>query len=249
VQSEQEQQNALGIQREVTIDKYLNLGCGRIILPASRPIHHALVPEGIYSFPEWENIDRNKADGVDQVFDLFCYPWPLKSNSYGAALLSHLVEHCPHEIKTRIIPPYDWDGDFDWSKRVSELENMQDSWYCLFAELYRVLKPGAMVHILSPYGWSDGAITDPTHTRYVTERTFTHSMQPDPDSPFEYATGGINFRMEAHSFGLTPYFAHLAPLPYDSPATLSNKNTLLTEALATHLNVVSDIYVKLECIK
>jgi hypothetical protein len=223
----------------MTIAKMLNLGSGRTKLPGPRPDHHALVPEGIYAYPYWLNISKNASEEPDCVMDLFAYPWALESNAYEGALLSHLVEHIPHEIK---LQPFK-------TERSLELEHMQDGWYAFFSELYRVLKPGALVHILSPYGWSDGAITDPTHTRYVTDRTFMHSMQPDPNSPFEYATGGINFRFNAHSFGLTPYFAHLAPLPSDSPSTLGNKNTLLTEALATHINVVSDIYVQLECVK
>lgn len=241
--------------------KMLNLGSGRTKFPGPRPEHHTLVPEGIYSYPEWLNISKNAREEPDCVMDLFTYPWPLESDAYAGALLAHLVEHIPHEIKIdpervpvgRATSSNEFKFDNEMLKEglenVKRLSAIQDGWYAFFAELYRILKPGALVHILSPYGWSDGAIVDPTHTRYVTERTFSHSMQPDPDSSFEYATGGINFRILAHSFGLTPYFAHLAPHPSDSEASVNNKNMLLSEALATHINVVSDLYVCLECVK
>ena len=240
----------------MTAKPYLNLGSGRTKFPGERPVHHALVPEAIYDYPHWLNISKNASEEPDCVMDLFAYPWALESNAYGGALLSHLVEHIPHEI-TITVPNNELKKYAGSSKgaidkhfaRYKELAAMQDGWYAFFAELYRVLTPGAMVYILSPFGWSNGAITDPTHTRYLTEFTFTHSMQPDPNSPFEYATGGINFRMVGHSFGLTHWFQHLAPQAFDSPETVHNKQLLLQEALSTRLNVVSDLYVQLECVK
>src|SRR5688572_6772440 len=74
-----------GVQRPM-----LNLGCGRIILPAPRPAHHALIDAAIYDYPYWHNVDRNQQPGVNQVLDLFQYPWPLESDAYDGALLSHI---------------------------------------------------------------------------------------------------------------------------------------------------------------
>lgn len=227
----------------------LNLGCGRIILPSARPYHHRLVDESIYSHEQWLNVDRNKEDGVDKVMDVFAYPWDFADNSFDGALLSHIAEHCPHEPRLNIIPPYEWDGRFDWGKRVCELEKMQDGWYCMFSELYRVLEPGAIVHILSPYGWSQGAITDPTHTRLLTEHTFSHSMQPDPNSPFKYETGGIHFEMVGHSFSLMPHWSHLAVNAGDTPEWIADKQYRFQRAIETHLNVVYELYVQLRAVK
>lgn len=246
---------------------YANLGCGRVIYPGTKADHHAIIADNIFAYPKWVNIDRNPSPGVDCVTDLFRYPWPFEDNSWDGALLSHLAEHVPHEIRLAPIgedayirahntaaddKPHKLkpsEGYAKWIERHEALSKCQDGWYAFFAELHRCLTPGAYAHILSPYGWSDGAITDPTHTRYLTERTFTHSMQPDPNSPFEYQTAGLNFQMVAHTFGMTPFFAHLAPHESDSPATQGNKATLLTEALATRIGVVSEIYVKLEAVK
>lgn len=234
----------------LTQKPYLNLGCGRIILPAPRPAHHTLVDEGIYAYPLWLNADRNAGPGVDQIVDLFRYPWPWADNAFDGALLSHLVEHVPHEIRTAIIPPYDWDERFDWHAREQALAGMQDGWYAFFAELHRVLTPNAIAHILAPYGWSQGAITDPTHTRLITEHTFTHAMGPEPDAPFRYETGGLHFDLvEPPRFGLYPMFAHLAPTEDDTPDQRARKTILFQEAIMTRINVVNDLAVKIKAIK
>lgn len=225
---------------------YLNAGCGRIILPAERPAHHALVDDSYYSYPLHVNIDRNDAPGVDYVFDLFTYPWPLADNSFDGALLSHLVEHIPHEIRMSLAEQHLTGGTSD---RYELLSNLQDGWFAFFAELYRVLTPGAIAHILAPYATSSGFLGDPTRTRPITEDTFQHSMQPDPDAPFAYATGGIHFKLVNVKFALMPRYQPFAPTEADDPVTAQQKSEMLDQLLHTHWNVVNDLYVKLECIK
>ena len=224
----------------MTQHPYLNLGAGRIILPGERPFHHALVDPAIYNYPLWHNVDRNKQSGIDECADVFTYPWPWADNSYDGALLSHLVEHIPHEVKIdrRVIAGHSDEVRPGYDRREALLP-MQDGWYAFFAELYRVLTDGAVAHILSPYGWSQGAITDPTHTRLLSEHTFTHSMAPDPNSPFEYQTGGIHFEMTQPAvFHMTEMFQHLKDDPVE-----------LTRALQTRINVAYEFYVKLRVVK
>lgn len=212
---------------------YINIGAGRIILPGPRPHHHGLIDAAIYDYPYYLNVDRNPEPGIDQVVDVFRYPWPWPDNSFDGALMTHLVEHIPHDIRgvknmtgTEAV-------------RYDRLAQCQDGWYAFFAELYRVLTPGAVAHILSPYAWSQGAMTDPTHTRYITEHVFTHSMQPDPTSPFKYETGGINFQqVEPARFGITPMFQHLAERP-----------EMLQFALMTQINVAYEVAVQLRAVK
>lgn len=241
---------------------YLNLGCGRIILPDERPGHHSLVDAAIYNYPLWRNVDRNAEPGVDEVVDVFTYPFPWEDNSFDGALLTHLVEHIPHEIKVddRHILAGVATGETTMrirpGKIAMQLDNlariaaMQDGWYAFFSELYRVLTPGAVVHILSPYGWSQGAITDPTHTRLVTEHTFTHSMQPDPNSPFKYETGGIHFEQVAPAaFRITEMFQHLLPVEGEPPSITANKQAQLQYALMTNINVAYELYIKLRVVK
>lgn len=213
---------------------YINLGCGTIILPAPQPVHHSLVPAEIYSYPLWENVDRNAGEGVDRVVDLFRYPWPLESNAYDGALLSHICEHIPHETA---FTSNDYEG---WMQRYLRIKNLQDGWFAFFAELYRILTPGARVHILSPYAWTHAAHSDPTHTRYLTEAVFQHSMMPDTNGPaFHYETGGIKFQVvRPPVYNVMPKFAHLL-----------GKTEELHDALHTYINVVYDFAIEMECIK
>ena len=205
----------------------LNLGCGRIILPGDKPAHHTLVRDDIYTYPEWVNVDKNMQPGVDKVMDLFCYPWDLPSDSFSGALLSHVAEHIPHEIATND----------------SDLSQMQDGWFAFFSELWRVLEHGSIVHVLSPYGHSTDAISDPTHTRYLTEFSLRHSMQPNPDAPFEY-NHKLHFDIvENWTFRPMGIFAHE---PYIAKGIPTEAFFL---AKQTMNNVIREFYTQLVCIK
>lgn len=230
--------------------KYLNLGCGRTHFPGERPAHHAFVPEDIYGY-DWVNIDRSPNVGADKEFDLFTYPWPLESDSYDVALLSHLCEHIPHEIKIDIgnekvgvalsatkieIRPYELVVQREHTIKLSQL---QDGWFAFFAELYRVLTHDARVHILAPHASSDGAVNDPTHIRYLTPSSFEHSMRPDPDAPFEYQTGGIHFEFDDEPKCMLTEWG----------SAYSNNPPMLYQALMTQRNIVTDFYVRLKVVK
>ena len=229
-------------------NKWLNLGCGREILPRERRPEYALVPESVFTWPLWENIDRNAAPGVDCVMDLFSYPWNLPSDSYDGALLCHLAEHIPHDIRIdRHSAGHS--TNFPFHDRATELAQMQDSWFCFFSELYRVLTPGAQVYVLSPYATSSGYLSDPTHTRPITELVLQHSMQPNPDAPFEYANGGINFKMIETRFAIMDHYKHLLPTQDDPPHIASAKSEQLQHLMHSQWNVVSDIFARLEVIK
>lgn len=219
--------------------KFLNLGCGRVILPASKPAHYGLIDEGVTDYALWHNVDRNPEPGVDECLDIFKYPFPWADNSFDGALVAHVAEHIPHEIKLEPQRTY-WLGDRppdEWERRRHELATMQDGWFAFFAELHRVLTPGAIIHVLSPYAFSSGAMTDPTHTRYLTEHVWTHSMQPDANSPFKYSTGGLNLEVaEPIRFTPTGLFA-------------AHSQDEFFYQLQRYVNVAYEMYVKLRVIK
>jgi hypothetical protein len=228
---------------------FLNGGCGRVILPAPKPAHYGLIDDAVTTYPLWINADRNKVEGVDKVIDLFSYPWDFATDSFDGALFSHVVEHIPHYINTNVIPPYDWNGDFDWCKRACELEKSQDGWWAFWSEVFRVCRDGSIIHVLCPYAWSQGAITDPSHHRLLTEHTWTHSMQPDPNAPFSYETGGIHFEVVNVTFGLYQNWQHLLTHPHDNAETVSAKQAKFNELLRSQINVVNDMYAKLRVVK
>ena len=53
------------------------------------------------------------------------------------------------------------------------LEHLPDTIHVM-EELWRVTKPGGVVHIQVPYYNSAGAFQDPTHVKFFTERTFEY---------------------------------------------------------------------------
>lgn len=224
----------LYVQKEPELKPYLNLGCGKTHFPSAKPAGHELVDAAVYTYPLFVNIDKVEGVGADLVFDIFQYPWPLQDATFDGAIAAHLLEHVPHDIK---INP-----TFEGSQRAKELSQLQDGWYAFFSELYRVLTPGALVHIVSPYGFSDGGITDPSHTRYLTMNTFTHSMTPEvgDGSTFKYNNGGINFQIEGEPvYRLTPYAKTLQERTGFDVAML----------MGVYVNVCYDFYVRLKAVK
>lgn len=79
-------------------------------------------------------VDIAECEGVDFVVDLAKTPWPFDTESVSGVWCSHFVEH------------------------LEGVERM-DFW----SELYRILKPGAKAVCITPFGWSDRALQDPTH--------------------------------------------------------------------------------------
>lgn len=213
---------------------YLNLGCGKTHLPGlERPPGHNIVPVEVYSYPLWINIDKVEGVGADYLFDMFTYPWPLEDQCAGGALCAHILEHIPHEIILRdgAIKPHE-------AERFHRLSKLQDGWYAFFAELYRVLEPGSLVYVLAPYAWSDGAVTDPSHTRLLTANTFTHGLQSGEGTTFRYETD-CNFEVIAPPiYGVSPMYQHL-----------TGNALALQNAIMTQINVLYDFCMQLRVVK
>jgi hypothetical protein len=241
---------------------FLNLGCGTTHFPGERPPGHEFITESVYAYPDWLNVDKVEGVGADKVFDLFAYPWPLESNSFDGAILGHIAEHIPHEVKVNLaeesfhvdtrtgkeVKPEDQYAMGDGQRylrvahrinpRTEQLSQLQDGWYAFFSELYRVLTPGAIVHIISPYAWSQGAVTDPTHTRLLTEHTFSHGLAPDQyTGTFKYNID-CNFAIDGHQLRYSPW-----------AQPFMNDPDMLATAIMTRVNMIYDFYVKLRAVK
>lgn len=95
----------------------------------------------------WVNIDKY-APRVDQRWDLFKLPWPLKSDSVDWMFIEQFLEHVPPRL-----------GDEDGLLRTLQ-------------EIHRVLKPGGRVWIGVPYAGSPSDFLDVTHYRRFIDRSF-----------------------------------------------------------------------------
>jgi SAM-dependent methyltransferase len=117
---------------------------------------------GLNKRPGWTGIDVREVDGVDIVHDLNTYPWPLPDGCVLAALCSHYVEH---------IPPQDF------------------GFVRFMDEVWRVLRPGGKLMLVTPHAWSVGFGQDPTHCNAVNENTLDYF---DPEGP---RSGGVLYNI------------------------------------------------------
>lgn len=166
----------------------LHLGAGRIILPTTvvtQPAHLAEMPESCFQ-PGWVNVDKHAGEGIGEVVDLFKFPWirssngnPWNDNTVDEIYCAHLIEHIPHQVAVNNTVPLGWRKEYD------ELVGRLDGWFVFFYECWRVLKPGGLIHVVTPFGLSSAALCDPTHTRFIVPGTFSY-FAPNPDAPFDY---------------------------------------------------------------
>lgn len=233
----------------------LNLGCGRVLFPfnaeRAAAAHPALAtPDTVYE-PDWRNVDGLALDGVDEVVDLFAYPWPWDDNSVDEIWASHLCEHIPHATRrsfcTEHIPPnYESEITLRWK----EIGNL-DGFYAFFAEAYRVLKPDGVIGVVVPHGRSDGALFDPQHTRYILPQTFHYLGNGGGNSPtYDYK---LPFNFEATAMGYiwegvwAEMYRRMDGMPEGQERTeLANH---LHMAERTYNNVISTLRVHLKAVK
>jgi SAM-dependent methyltransferase len=217
----------------MTVKKHgINIGCGRVILPAPRPKHHVLIPEHVYSDQyTWDNVDSVAQPGVNKVIDVFDYQWreagkaSIPDSTYDLALATHLVEHIPHVVVEN--------GQF---------KQAHGGWWAWWNELGRVLKPGGVAHILTPYGFSRGGFIDPTHTRYLIPETFGY-LSPDENAPFEYP---IRYRWEQVDGVRVAFSQHTVREAAHAVADLGTFGQVFA---ATHINAVDEFSISLRVIK
>lgn len=94
---------------------------------------------------EWDDlvtIDHDPNCGADVIHDLDQYPWPFEDNSFDACHAYCVLEHLGRQ------------GDYK-------------SFFAVFAEIYRILKPDGHLFALVPSRNDKWAWGDPSHTRII----------------------------------------------------------------------------------
>lgn len=225
----------------------LNLGCGRAQLPTTRDnpftIHLIQLPDSAFTAEDWVNIDAAKIDGIDEVVNLFEYPWPWADNSADEIWCSHLIEHIPHLAMLAFTP------ERPYKETLANMARL-DGWYAFFHEVHRVLKPGGIFHAITPHGQSVSGMTDPTHTRYILPGTFSY-FKPNPDAPFDY---GLPYEFEAvHEPFLRPgdseTIVRLAIIAQEKDeAKRKELETAFWAWALPRINVFNEIYIQLKAV-
>jgi len=99
-------------------------------------------------------MDRREVAGVDIVHDAEVFPWPIEDNTCAVIMMSHLMEH---------VKPW---LTFD-----------------VMNECWRVLEPGGVFLLVSPYATSFGMFQDPTHCNFINEAWICY-FDPEHESGF-----------------------------------------------------------------
>ena len=95
--------------------------------------------------PEYTGMDKRPLPGVDIMHDCELFPWPLENESCLMIMASHAVEHINPSISIEF-----------------------------FDECWRVLREGAGMVVITPYGGSPRWLMDPTHRCSFTEMSFQY---------------------------------------------------------------------------
>ena len=99
--------------------------------------------DGRFEYLDLTTIDHDPNCGADVVHDLDDYPWPIEDNSFDEAGAFCVIEHLGQQ------------GDYK-------------SFFALFTEIHRILKPGGLFFAIVPSVTSKWLWGDPSHTRAVT---------------------------------------------------------------------------------
>src|ERR1044071_4631068 len=95
---------------------------------------------GQHKLPGYLNVDKYPACAPDQVVDLEALPWPFPDASADEVVMNHVLEHLGQPTQTFL---------------------------GIMQELYRVMKPGALLHLGVPHPRSESFLGDPTHVRPI----------------------------------------------------------------------------------
>lgn len=155
----------------------------------------------------WTNLD-GFVDHKDVLrWDVLKTPWPLNDDAFDAVCASHVLEHIPTRFRLR-----------DGVER--------DILFDVMEEIHRVLKPGGILHLRTPWAGSRQDFAHPQHYRHWRPEWFG-TFHPDGAENY-YSTarftvhswrrnlfgvrGANSLRFGASGLGLTDHLAHRVPL-------------------------------------
>lgn len=151
------------------------------------------------------HVDISKDCGPDIVHDLNKYPYPFKANSVDEVYCSHFLEH------------------LDGPERIK-----------FFNELYRIVKLGATIKIITPAPFTHRYMQDPTHKFPMVVQEFYNYLNEDARKAM-----GLTHYPITCNFDWSGFFQ-------DSPEMMSGRNDEYRQFHAKHsINSLLDLIVTL----
>ena len=129
---------------------------------------------------DWVGMDYRAMPGIDIVWDLTMFPWPLADETFDVACASHVLEHLnPMPVDPRItglaklLLAKKLVSQKDLDKYVGEI-SPGPIFMRFMDEVWRVLKVGGEFLISVPYAGSPGFWQDPSHINGCSEVTWDY---------------------------------------------------------------------------
>jgi hypothetical protein len=100
---------------------------------------------GFNKLEDFWNVDRLRECEPEEVVDLKSTPWPWKDNQFSDVAALHVLEH---------------------------LGASYEEWISILRELWRVTRPGGLIHIALPHPRHDNFLSDCSHVRPLLPSSF-----------------------------------------------------------------------------
>jgi SAM-dependent methyltransferase len=113
-------------------------------------------------------------------------------------------------------------------------------------EIHRVLEPGGVLVACTPYASSDGAVEDPTHVRYFTERSWMYFDKQLYLTPGQcgYYPSPVDYTFEVLKVELVPKAEYVTAINEGRMTKDELQQRLLVER-----NVIHEMYAYLRAVK
>lgn len=98
-------------------------------------------------------LDNRDLSGVDIIWDMETFPWPVETESCEEVRAYHVLEHIERRRFFSLAEP------------------------CVMSEIYRILEPDGWLRIAFPPWATEAFWSDPTHLNGMSHLTFRH-MDP-----------------------------------------------------------------------
>ena len=133
------------------------------------------------------------------------------------------------------------------------LEHSQD-FLLILSEVYRIGKPGCVVKIAVPHFSSDNMYTDPTHTRFFSQRSFNY-FDKSQNHKHGFYLSDVNFKVQRAEIHFAEYFIHdLASKKFNLTKILGlqfivNKFPRIYERYLAWIYPASELYFEILVVK